>query len=240
VLTEDPPRPRSLEPSIPEPLELIIQRSMAKQPQDRYQSMEELDADLAAYDISETELVELSSPGLPGARPPMPSVARGAPTVHGRKAQEVSMARPLIVLLTGLGLFWVAGSLITLITAIVRLARGGAAADNLTGFEAALLGLGIGFTLITPAILFMRFIRRSVWDNSAKAVDFVEKLRRPVVVGLCGYGFAALMVRTVEAVVLRRAAGVAWPMWDVLMFVIGAAGAIGAHLLFSAERPRSG
>src|SRR6202012_5374143 len=30
VLTQDPPRPRSLEASIPEPLEMIIQKAMAK------------------------------------------------------------------------------------------------------------------------------------------------------------------------------------------------------------------
>lgn len=236
VLTEDPARPRSLDPTIPEPLELIIQRAMAKEPAQRYPSMDELDAELAPYDISDDELVEMSSPGMPAVRPAMPSVARMAPTMHARKAQEVSLARPLIVLLFVLGLFWVAGSLLTLVAAIVRLARGGSAADNLTGFEAALLTLGIGFTLITPAILVIRHVSRVVWNNSMKAVDLADRLRRPVMVGLCGYGFASLLVRTIEAVALRRAAGVAWPVWDILMFVIGAAGAAGAYLLMQSER----
>jgi serine/threonine-protein kinase len=43
VLTEDPPRPRSLAPDVPEALELVIQRSMAKDPRDRYQTTAELD-----------------------------------------------------------------------------------------------------------------------------------------------------------------------------------------------------
>jgi len=146
------------------------------------------------------------------------------------------MARPLIVLLSGLGLFWVAGSLITLVAAIVRLARGGTVSDNLTSFEAALLTLGIGFTLVTPALIGMRHVRRVVWNNSMRAVDLADKLRRPVMVGLCGYGFASLLVRTIEAVVLRRAAGVAWPVWDILLFIIAAAGAAGAYLLVHSER----
>ena len=235
VLTEDPTRPRLLDPTIPEPLELIVQRAMAKEPAHRYQSMEDLDAELAPYDISDAELHELTSPSAPGTRPSMPSQTR-APTVHARRAQEVSMARPLIVLLSGLGLFWVAGSLITLVAAIVRLARGGTVSDNLTSFEAALLTLGIGFTLVTPALIGMRHVRRVVWNNSMRAVDLADKLRRPVMVGLCGYGFASLLVRTIEAVVLRRAAGVAWPVWDILLFIIAAAGAAGAYLLVHSER----
>src|SRR5262249_27597022 len=49
VLTQDPPRPMSLEPSISEGLELLIQRAMAKTAVERYQSMNELDRGLAAF-----------------------------------------------------------------------------------------------------------------------------------------------------------------------------------------------
>ena len=63
-----------------------------------------------------------------------------------------------------------------------------------------------------------------------------DRLRRPVTVGLCAYGFASLLVRVTEAVVLRRAAGVAWPVWDLLLCGIGAAGAAGAYLLFNSDR----
>ncbi len=238
VLTEDPPRPRSLEPSIPEPLEMIIQRAMAKEPVHRYQTMEELDAELALYDSTEAEPKEMSSPGVQsGPRNSLPSAPRAAPTMtmQLRQAQQVSMARPLILLLSVLGIFWVAGGLITLVTAIIRLSRGGTVTDNLTGLEAVLLASGIGFALITPALIGARHVRRSVWNNSMKAVDLADNLRRPIVVGLCAYGFASLLVRVVEAVVLRRAAGVAWPMWDVVLFAIGGVGAAGAYLLLRSE-----
>ncbi|AUX23750.1 uncharacterized protein SOCEGT47_042800 [Sorangium cellulosum] len=237
VLTEDPPRPRSLEPSIPEPLEMIIQRAMAKEPHHRYQTMEELDAELAPYDMSEPEPREPSSPvGVPGPRNTMPSAPRAAMTMQLRQAQQVTMARPLILLLSGLGLFWVAGSLLTLVTAIIRLSRGGSVNDNLTGLEAVLLASGIGFALITPALIGARHVRRQVWNNSMRAVDLADNLRRPIVVGLCAYGFASLLVRVVEAVALRRAAGVAWPAWDVVLFAIGAVGAAGAYLLLRSEQ----
>jgi serine/threonine protein kinase len=237
VLTEEPPRPRSLEPSIPEPLEMIIQRAMAKEPHLRYQTMDDLDADLAIYDTSEAENHELSTPAVSGTRASLPSVTRGAtPTMQLRQAQQVSMARPLILVLSFLGLFWLAGSLITLVTAIIRLGRGGAATDNLSSLEAVLLASGIGFALITPTLLAARHVRRTVWNNSMKAVDLAEKLQRPVVVGLCAYGFASLLVRTVEAVVLRRAAGVAWPVWDIVLFAIGSIGAAGAYLLLRYDR----
>src|SRR5262249_52691191 len=77
VLTQDPPRPRSIEPSVPEPLEVIIQRAMAKMPSDRHQSMAELDAELAPYDLGDMELALPSSSTTT-------SISRGSATVTGR------------------------------------------------------------------------------------------------------------------------------------------------------------
>ena len=50
LLTEDPKRPRELDRSIPEGLELIIQRAMARSPKDRPKNALELDRELAAFD----------------------------------------------------------------------------------------------------------------------------------------------------------------------------------------------
>ena len=50
VLTQEPPRPRDLDPRIPEGLELVVQRAMAKDPRDRYATMTDLDHALAALD----------------------------------------------------------------------------------------------------------------------------------------------------------------------------------------------
>lgn len=160
----------------------------------------------------------------------------GTSTSLERQAREVGMARPLILLLSALGLFWVVGSLVTMIGAIIRMARG--PGQNLTGSEAVLLSAGILFTLITPILLGIRHLRRTIWDNSVKALDLSERLKLPVVVGLVAYGLGSLLVRFIEVVVLRRAVGVAWPVWDILLMLIGASAAFGALRLNEADRRR--
>ncbi len=234
VLTQDPPRPRSLESSIPEGLEMIIQRAMAKRPEDRYENISELDIDLAPYDPGDADLAPIATPG-PNATP---DKLPGAPTVSLRrnattdaKARTVSMARPLIILLGTLGLFWAAGSLMTLVTAIVRIVRGSTAVANLTGSESIFLVVGVVFAVLTPVILAILYVRKNVWDNSVKAVALAERLRGPVLGGLCAYGFASLLVRVIESIVLRRAVGVAWPVWDLFLFIIGVIAAGGAFAL---------
>jgi serine/threonine-protein kinase len=140
-----------------------------------------------------------------------------------RQVRTVAMARPMILLFGGLGLFGAAGALILAITAVIRFARGGGGARaNLEPLEAALLLVGVAFTLLTPAILAGRHLQRRVWGNSVKAVELSEALRRPVLAALVAYGFASLLVRLLEAVLLRRAVGVAWPWWDVLLLLVTA------------------
>jgi serine/threonine-protein kinase len=238
VLTEDPPRPRSIEPTIPDPLEMVIQRAMAKSPADRYQSMAELDQALQPYD-GDAELVTTGGHEGAGQSPARVTITRvGTSTSLDKQAREVAMARPLILLLSAIGLFWVVGSLVTMIGAFLRIARG--PGQNLTGSESVLLTAGILFTLITPLILGARYVRRSVWNNSVKAVDLADRLKIPVTVGLIAYGLGSLLVRFIEVVVMRRAVGVAWPVWDILLLLIGA-GAAGAALKMSQdERSRKG
>jgi len=58
-ISEPPPRPRSLSPNVPEPLERIILRAMAKRPEDRFQTAGEMAAALEAA----AEPTQLMSPG---------------------------------------------------------------------------------------------------------------------------------------------------------------------------------
>jgi serine/threonine-protein kinase len=116
--------------------------------------------------------------------------------------------------------------------------KGGGARDNLEPGEAILLVLGVSFTLLTPIILVIRWLSKTVWGNSVKAVDLSDQLRRLVLVGLSAYGFAALLVRVIESVVLRHAVGVAWPWWDLLLFMIAAVAATGAYFVGEAEKAR--
>jgi serine/threonine-protein kinase len=49
VLEREPPRPRTLQPTVPVPLEAIVLKCLEKDPDQRYQTAEELSADLQRY-----------------------------------------------------------------------------------------------------------------------------------------------------------------------------------------------
>jgi Protein kinase domain len=240
VLTQDPPRPRSLEASIPEPLEMIIQKAMAKRPQDRYESMVELDDELSVYEPHEGDATTLTIPAAQGQQwmRATSSELQRSGSLH-RQVRTVALARPLILVLGALGVFWAAGTLIMAITTGFRVVRGGGARANLEPTEAVLLVLLVGFALLTPLILVGRWLAKSVWGNSVKSVELADRLRGPVLVGLSAYGFTSLLVRLLESVLLRRAVGVAWPWWDVVLFIVAVVAAGGSFLVTSAEKPKA-
>ncbi len=83
-ITTAPIPPRKLSPQLSEDVEAVILRAMAKEPDDRYQTMEALCADLAV--VAEAHAPELLSRPLPGRTPsggmgaarltPLPSLSR--------------------------------------------------------------------------------------------------------------------------------------------------------------------
>jgi serine/threonine-protein kinase len=223
VLTRDPAPPRSIDPTIPEALELVIQRAMAKRPADRHASMDELEADLAPWDAGDR-------PAAAAAR------GEGGGATLAERSRSVRQARPLGATFAAIGLVWVGASAVTLFAGLLRLARGGGPQANLTGTEAALLLLGVGFALATPVALGVRWAARHVWPNSGRAVAFAARLRAPVAVGLGAYGLATLLVRLLDIVVLHRAVGVTWAGWDALLPLVGAAAAGAAAFVDSKER----
>jgi hypothetical protein len=104
---------------------------MAKDPAARYGSMAELEAALAPYDSSEKAAA--------------PAATSSAPVRGERMA---AIVRPLLLILAGSGVLWVAGSLISLIVALIRLARVVAGRTANVGWPVwdvllAVVGLGI-------------------------------------------------------------------------------------------------
>ncbi|MBI4951754.1 MAG: serine/threonine protein kinase, partial [Myxococcales bacterium] len=234
VLTEEPPRPRDIEPSIPEHLEAIVQRAMAKDPAERYQSMVELDDALAPYDTGDGPAL-----GMPAATGPSGARAAGRATRAGSmaelagEAREIKLARPMLVLsLAGTALFAI-GGLVSAIGGAIRLSRGG---GELTGTETALVLVAVTCLALTPAILGIRHIQKALWGNSVKVLELLRGVRGPLLVGAFAYGLAALFVRLFEAVFLHGAARISWPAWDIVLFVVGAAGALGTRLALRLER----
>ncbi|WP_437718630.1 serine/threonine-protein kinase [Sorangium sp. So ce448] len=231
VMTEEPPPPRSLNPDIPPGLEAVVQRAMAKQREDRHASMGELAGELAPYE-------EAAAPGPPSARASLAraSVALGRPYalshafgLPGSASSEAYLTRQMVFLAVSLGLGWLGAGLVSCLAGFARAARGDAAA--LSGQGATLLTLGILCALFGVGLLGGFFIFRRVWRDDARMSALAPRLTTPVVLALVAYGTASLLVRLVEAVLLQRAIGIAWPVWDALLFLISVLAA-GAAALF--------
>jgi serine/threonine-protein kinase len=218
VLAEEPPRPRSLNPEIPPDLEVVMQRAMAKAPDQRYATIDDFDRALAPFDEGEPA-VDLLPAGAASS-----GGHKGA-TAAPAQAAEVgrSLRRCLALAVVGL----IAGT-VTLIAGAMRVARG--AGTTLPGAQAWLLLLGAGFAFLGPAIVGAYYVRRRVGGDDARMTRLERKIRGPVILGLGAYGLATLLVQLMETVMLRTAVGLAWPVWDMLLAVMGmgaAAGAIG-------------
>jgi serine/threonine-protein kinase len=246
VLTEDPERPRSREPTIPQALELVIQKAMAKSAADRYESMAELEADLIAFDsepvpdlgstamsLSRSETVEAGARTvLVGAPPRQPDASQ---TNLLRVTRDAKMARPMVVLLTVVAYLWMVAGLIDALAGIVRLVRGPSA--NITTVEAVLISVGSLVATLTPLILWIRHLVRR-WGNSLLAVQLSDSMRRVATASIATSGIGALAIRLIEVVGREQAANVAWPVWSPLLFGASLIAGFFAVLSLRMERPR--
>ncbi len=220
VIGKEPIRPRTLNPDIPENLELVIQRAMAKDPSERYQSMAELRRALEPF-ASEAPLSHKN-----GGRAQLQT--RGALEAE---AHTVAAARTRLVLFALFGVTMVIASLASAVTGIELLTG----KLTLTPTELGLLLLAIVGTSLTPALLLVHRFKKRVWDNNARVLDALDSVRTPVLVGLMTYGLGGIAIRLFDDVVgrfawedlLGSAAGVGWPGWNLLLPLIAfwAAGA---------------
>jgi serine/threonine-protein kinase len=219
VMMNEAKRPRELNPDIPETLELVIQRAMAKNPEQRYANVRELRADLEAFD-----------PALSAAVLAAPASAVGVPASKARRASRTALAADVYEVATARPrlLFYL---LLAASVLIAFLASSVAGLEIFTGklaftrTELALLLLGICGTLLMPAGLWIRRFRRTVWSNSARVLDLLEVIRRPVLTGLLAYGLAVIVLRFCDDFVGRfgfqgmfqESPGIAWPGWTLLL-----------------------
>jgi len=88
VMTSEPERPRSVNPDIPEALELVIQKAMAKDPKDRFASAR------ATLDAIEAAAKLATEPATPGATPIVVAPAAPPPPVAVAPPPPVAAAPP--------------------------------------------------------------------------------------------------------------------------------------------------
>ena len=242
VLTLEPPRPRTLEPSIPPALELVVQRAMAKDPADRPASMAELEADLLPF-AGEFAAVALdAAPSGTGAAPvnvtaatllsPAPARATQAnPTVPRltsslveRATREARWARPKIALLTlalaGFAALILADALLSLVLAAKP------AGSAISSTEGLLVVIVVAVLVLGPLVFWVRHLARSVWGNSVRAVAVATTLAWTTSMALVAYGIGGLTLRLLGVTGLWPTAAASAQAGGLLLVVSVAAGAL--------------
>ena len=193
VMNSEPPRPRSIVPSIPPHVELVIERAMAENPDDRY-------ADMAAFERALEGLPSGSAGTVTETPAPMP-----APVPSVRRAQhpsesdgDVHAARPRLLL------FLFAAVLLLISAATIAISgvelASGYAFDRV---ELRLILLSIVGSSLTPAILWFLHIRRKIWDNSSRVLALLGQVRAAVVAGVVSYGLFLLAFNVLDGFLVR-------------------------------------
>jgi len=240
VLVQEPGRPTLVNPEVPLALELVIQRAMAKDPKDRYETMHDLERELAAFDPELLSRPSAAPP--PESHPPDANAAtvikRPSPkalraALH-QTQQSVKVARPGLLAFTALGFAWLLSNVAVAVGGMIRAARG--EGSDLSQTEAILSLLGVTAALVTPLALWIRHLVKDVWPSTPKSLELMARLRGTVLYSAAAYGIAALAIELGLAVVERRSALVARPLWALLAFVVAAATAGASWWMLSARR----
>jgi serine/threonine-protein kinase len=238
VLVQEPGRPTTLNPTVPLALELVVQRAMAKSPRDRYQTMAELDRELAAFDPDLAHRPSVA-PSLPPSSAPGPDGAvktvvrklspRALHAALARTQESVRVARPGLLLFTSMGFLWLLASLAVAVGSSIRYARDDA--GDLSQVESALSLVGVAAALVTPLVLWLRHLLRVVWPSTPRSLETMARLRATVLYGAAAYGIAALFVQVLLVLLQRHGAFVARPIWTLFAVVVGLATSVASWLL---------
>jgi serine/threonine-protein kinase len=215
VLTNEPPRPRSLEPAIPEAVERIILRAMAREPSERYASMETLAQALASCD--------------PGA-PIIPSFGRPAQTLRDSPDERlVAKGHTALYALLAVTFGWAAAALAAAFGALVQAVHG-FGADSLTGGEAAMVVAIVVIALSPPLVLAVQATRTGTWQSPHQAAAIVQRAAPHVIGVLVAYGACSAAIRGLETLLGHGR----WLASDGVLLLLGLLGA-GLPVLLARE-----
>lgn len=223
VMSKEATRPRIHAPWIPEELELVIQRTMAREPAERYQTMAELDAALSLFDVLPN----------PDALPPKSNVRPQLLSRLGSMTDDVDVGSARSQVITLL-LSAVAVVLLGLVTVLAGVPDLLGMERPLSTIEFILIFAAVIGTLLTPVLLFVRWFRRRLWNNSVRIVEMVPRLRGPLVAGAAVYGLVALAGRAMDGCGAQfgsrvLAPGISgWLGWGPILFGVGVIGAVAA------------
>jgi tRNA A-37 threonylcarbamoyl transferase component Bud32 len=177
VLVAEPPRPRDIAPDIPEDFEMVLQKAMARLPQERYDTLAALDAALAAF----------TAPGSSTSAALVPMMERTGINL-GAVARR---ARPTIAAMSAVGFAILVGGLAESLSAVFS-------ASTVGGPLAVFASIA---ALATPGYLYVRFLQQRVWHNSPRAVVWARWLMMVVGAAAATFATAHLLGRMMDLVV---------------------------------------
>jgi serine/threonine protein kinase len=222
LLNSEPPRPRSLVPTIPPHVELVIERAMAKNPADRF-------PDMAAF--------EQALDGLAAAKAAPESLQPTALAVPAERQRtqygsasdaDVHAARPrlLLSLLAAVMLLVCAA---TIAISGIELASG----YSFGRMELRLILLCIIGSSFTPALLWVFYIRKRIWDNSSRVLLLLQQVRAAVLAGIVSYGLLVLSFHVIDDFLVRflgrpdvKPVGASWTGWNLLLPAVALVAAV--------------
>lgn len=172
VMSQEPPRPSSLNPLIGPELELVIQRAMAREPEDRY-------PDIASF----REALERLH--MPGTDEISSAPRRRLPSSTALHVEAPGSARFDLSTTLLMALACATAAIAAAVSGAARLWFGG---WPLTPTETLLALLVIVGTLLTPAALLLLRLRARVWGNTARVLELLQTTRRVLLLGLLTYG----------------------------------------------------
>jgi serine/threonine-protein kinase len=226
VMHSEPARPRSLDSSIPMELELVIERAMAKKPEDRYQDARALDRALEG--LSSRTTIQVTASSTPPPQTTLDVTTAGPRSTLDTGMEDVHAARPRLVM-------FLFASILLLIAGA---ATGIAGVEQTAGYtfsrrELGLLLLAIVGTSLTPALLWVQRIRHRIWDNSSRVIVFLGHMRACVFTAVVTYGLFVLALHVVDDFLVRfiadprlKPVGATWSGWNVLLPVISLCAAL--------------
>jgi tRNA A-37 threonylcarbamoyl transferase component Bud32 len=226
LLAEEAPSMRNFDESIPESLEAIVRKAMAKKADDRYSWIVQLTQALAPFDPT---AVAGSSPyaappavPIPAAPvPALPSPAAAAPT---------TVSSPLDVKAGRAWLFITFAFAVPFAAVASVLAIGGvldAAGVALSATAWLVITIALLLALATPVGLGLRHVATQVWPDPARTHVAGVRSRSVVAASVGGYAATALLLRLLSATVLESPPG-AWAdaVLAAVMFVAALVGLV--------------
>ncbi len=224
VMSREPPRPCSIISSIPPELEVIVQKAMARMPDDRFATMRELEAALDHFEEVYAERM--------GPRPASLS-EKPPPTARQASIADVGEARGVRRRTLGWLVLGGALSIVGVLSSALGVYALALPHRPLLKTEMLLAALAVFGFVLTPGIFIVSFLRRRYWTNSAKMVTLVATVRAPVVAGVFAYGVAALVGRAIDTAAhhFKRGSSVAnisgWIGWAPFLFLVSLLVALG-------------